>query len=57
MKKCNICEEPSAEFKIKNSTDYYCEDCAEEQFADISYLVKVTEQAQQLKQLIDDQEE
>ena len=55
MKRCNICEEPTAEFKIKDTTDYYCEGCAEEQFADINYLVKVEEQAQQLKNMIDNQ--
>ncbi|MFA6888978.1 MAG: hypothetical protein WC254_05790 [Candidatus Woesearchaeota archaeon] len=42
MKKCLICEE-KASFAIKDSQDYYCKECAEEQFGDISYLVTLNE--------------
>lgn len=41
-KKCIICEE-EAIFAIKDTNDYYCKDCAEEQFDDVSYLVSVGE--------------
>ena len=41
-KKCVICDDPAA-LMIKDSNDFYCQDCAKEQFADISYLVSVAE--------------
>tara|TARA_Y100000310_G_C20621796_1_gene783733 strand:- start:469 stop:684 length:216 start_codon:yes stop_codon:yes gene_type:complete len=47
-KKCIICSE-EAKFKIKDTPDYYCQDCAEESFADLSVLQKVEEAAQLLK--------
>ena len=50
-KKCIICNDP-AEYKIKDSLDYYCADCAIENFSDISVLVKVEEEAQRLKQFL-----
>ena len=45
-KKCLICEE-EAKFAIKHTKDYYCEECAQDQFGDISYLVKIEEARQQ----------
>lgn len=42
MKKCIICEE-EASFAIKETKDYYCKECAEEQFGDVSYLVSLEE--------------
>lgn len=45
LKRCLICEK-EARFAIKNTKDYYCEECAEDQFGDISYLVKIEEAAQ-----------
>jgi hypothetical protein len=50
-KKCIICGE-GAEFKIKDSNEFYCADCAKEHFSDISFLVKVEEEAQKLKEVI-----
>jgi len=50
-KKCIICRK-EAEFRIKDTPDYYCEECAEENFADLSVLVKVEEEARKLKELI-----
>ena len=50
-KKCIICDE-EAKFKIKDSTEYYCQDCAEESFADLTVLQSVEEAAQLLKQVI-----
>ncbi|MFH1275693.1 MAG: hypothetical protein ABIH82_01125 [Candidatus Woesearchaeota archaeon] len=48
VKKCIICND-KAEFKIKDTPDYYCRECAEENFADLSMLIKVEEEAQRLK--------
>ena len=42
-RKCVVCDgEP--EFLIKGTNDLYCKGCAEESFADISYLEKIGEQ-------------
>lgn len=46
-----ICNK-EAEFKIKNSNESYCVGCAEENFGDVSLLVKVEEEAQKLKDTI-----
>jgi hypothetical protein len=51
-KKCIICGE-NAEYFIKDTSDYYCKDCAAENFGDISMLVKVEEQAKLLKKLVE----
>jgi len=51
-KKCIICGE-EAKFNIKDSSEYYCNVCAEEQFNDLSYLQKVEEQAINLKKVLD----
>ena len=60
VKKCLICEE-EAKFAIKSTNDYYCEECAQDQFGDISYLVKIEEARQQqerdgIKKLEEEQE-
>ncbi len=58
-KKCVICKE-EALFAIKNTNDFYCKDCAEEQFDDVSYLVSVNERnkndEQQIEQLQEEKE-
>lgn len=54
MVRCMICDEDKAHFMIKETTDYYCKECAEEQFADLSYLVKIEEQAKHLKKVVDE---
>lgn len=41
-KKCIICSE-KAGFKIKDGSEFYCEECAEEHFADLSLLQKIEE--------------
>ncbi len=51
-KKCIICDE-EAIYKIKDTSDYYCQDCAEENFADTSILIKVEEEAQRLKEYVE----
>ena len=42
-KKCTICEAPAL-YHIKDTSDFYCQSCAEENFADLSVLVKVEEE-------------
>ncbi len=42
MKKCVVCDE-EAGFAIKETKDYYCKECAEEQFGDVSYLITINE--------------
>lgn len=39
-KKCMICNK-EAVYAIKDTSDYYCQDCAEESFADLSCLTKL----------------
>ncbi len=55
-KKCIICE-GEAVYCIKDTSDYYCENCAVDSFGDISYLIKVEEQAKQLKKLIEERQQ
>jgi len=50
-KKCIICHE-EAVYKIKDTSDYYCEQCAEENFSDLKMLVKVEAEVQLLKEAI-----
>ena len=52
-KRCIICSE-EAEYKIKDTPDYYCKGCAEENFADLTLLVRVEEEVQKLKKFIDE---
>lgn len=53
-KKCIICE-GEAVYKIKDTADYYCPSCAEENFADISLLIRMEEEeAQKLKAFVED---
>jgi len=48
VKKCIICEK-EAKYEVKGGNGFYCEECAEENFGDVSYLVKMEEEAQRLK--------
>ena len=41
-----------ADYCIKDTSDYYCEECAVDSFNDISVLLKVEEQAKALKEII-----
>ncbi len=45
-KKCIICG-AEAKYLIKGTSDYYCDECAEENFADISLLQKVEDKARE----------
>lgn len=51
VKRCIICGE-EAQFRIKDSSEFYCQECAEENFADLSVLQKVEEEAKVLHQII-----
>lgn len=54
-KKCIVCNVEAA-YKIKDTSDYYCQECAQENFADLSLLVKVEEEAQRLKAFVEQKE-
>jgi hypothetical protein len=50
-KKCIVCGEP-AQYSIKGTSDYYCEECAIENFSDLELLQKVEEKALMIKEMI-----
>ncbi len=50
-KKCIVCHD-EAEYKIKDTSDYYCEECAQENFADLTMLITLEQEAQRLKQFV-----
>lgn len=52
-KKCIVCGEPAV-YGIKDTSDYYCEECAKENFADLALLIRVEEIAQKLKKKLDE---
>lgn len=51
VKRCIVCGE-EAKYQIKDTSDYYCEDCAGENFADISMLLEIEGEANHLKELL-----
>jgi len=51
VKKCIVCN-IEAEYKIKDTSDYYCKGCAEENFSDLSLLLKIEEEAKRLKEFL-----
>jgi hypothetical protein len=53
VKKCVDCDN-EAKFKIKDTSEYYCQECAEEHFSDLTLLVKLEEEAIKLKKFLDD---
>lgn len=42
MKKCVLCSNPAV-FSVKDTSEFYCEDCALENFADIGALTRIGE--------------
>jgi len=50
-KRCIVCAE-EAVYKIKDTSDYYCKDCALESFSDLAVLLKVEEEVNRLKEVI-----
>jgi len=56
-KKCIICSK-EATLCIKDTSDYYCQECAEDNFEDLSYLAKIEEiKLSMIDSLIDDVKE
>jgi len=53
-KKCIICEK-EAGYRIKDTSDYYCQECAEENFADIKILIKLEREAKTIKSYVTSQ--
>lgn len=51
VKKCIVCS-AKAEYKIKDTSDYYCKECAEDNFADLSLLLTVEEEARRLEKFL-----
>ena len=52
VKKCVDCN-VEAKYRIKDTSEYYCEDCADEHFADLAMLIKVEEEISNLKKVLD----
>ena len=50
-KKCIICD-AEATFLIKGSNESYCDDCAKENFSDLTLLQTVEEESAKVKQII-----
>lgn len=51
-KKCIICD-AGASYKIKDSIDFYCKDCALENFGDLQVLLDIEQEAMKLKKMVD----
>ncbi len=51
-KKCIICNKPAV-YRIKDTPDFYCDECAEENFGDVNMLIRVEEEAQKLKEYLE----
>ncbi len=51
-KRCTLCD-AEAKYCIKGSSECYCEECAIENFGDITYLIKVEDAAKELKDKVD----
>ncbi len=52
-KKCMICD-AKASFVVKGTHDFFCEECAKENFGDLSVLVAVEEKAAAIKDMVDE---
>ncbi|MBU0470013.1 MAG: hypothetical protein KKA62_02355 [Nanoarchaeota archaeon] len=52
VKRCIVCNEAEAKYMIKDTSDYYCKECALENFSDLQLLITVEEVAQQLKEFL-----
>ncbi len=48
-----VCDD-AATFAIKDSSNYYCTDCAKDNFSDLAMLIKVEEIAKNLKDKLDE---
>ena len=54
-KKCIICGE-EAKYSIKGTSDFYCDECARENFSDVSMLIAVEAQAKKIQKLIEEKD-
>jgi len=52
-KKCMICN-AEAVYAIKGTSDFYCEHCAEENFDDVSSLLRLDEAEKEKKKMDDE---
>ena len=52
-KKCNICDAPAV-YRIKDTSDFYCQECAQENFGEVDLLVSVEKEAQRLKKVVEE---
>ena len=50
-KKCVVCD-AEAKYKIKDTSEFYCIECAEEHFGDLKMLVTLEDEARRLKEYI-----
>jgi len=50
-KRCIVCGE-EAVYRIKDTSDFYCRECAQENFADLDMLLKVEEEVTRLKDVL-----
>ncbi len=50
-KRCIVCGE-EAVYRIKDTSDFYCTECAQENFADLTMLLKVEEEVTRLKDVL-----
>ena len=51
VKKCIICQE-KAVYKIKDTLNYYCDECAKDNFSNLDLLITVEEEARRLRQIL-----
>ena len=51
-KKCIICQDPAA-FAIKATNDYYCKECAENQFEDVTFLISIEDINKPVEDIVD----
>lgn len=56
-KKCFICNKEESVYSIKDSSESYCPECAEEHFGDVSCLTKIEGEKPIEKKLAPDEEE
>ena len=55
-KRCMICGD-KATLRIKNGSEFYCDECALMQFGDVAMLVKIADDAAKLKKYTEREED
>ncbi|MFW6007711.1 MAG: hypothetical protein ACOCP8_00490 [archaeon] len=51
VKKCSICQD-EAKYFLPHADIYYCQECADDLFADLEHLKKISDEAEKLKDAI-----